>query len=152
MYIRNDLTYKIRNDLCISDGNREILTIELLMKSMKDTIVSCWYKPPSDNWKNHCNHLQKSLTNATMENKLYSVTGDFKLNCLEFHQSSEIRHFFNSMFEKEAIPLINRPTRLNSSSTTFMHNIFPNRAFDTFLKNGNNQNFYFRPFRNIFSN
>ena len=41
MYIRNDLTYKIRNDLCISDGNREILTIELLMKSMKDTIVSC---------------------------------------------------------------------------------------------------------------
>ena len=41
MYIRNDLTYKIRNDLCISDGNREILTIELLMKSMKDIIVSC---------------------------------------------------------------------------------------------------------------
>ena len=77
-----------------------------------------------------------------MENKLYSVTGDFKLNCLEFHQSSEIRHFFNSMFEKEAIPSINRTTRLDSSSATFMHNIFPNRAFDTFLKSGNNQNFY----------
>ena len=27
VYIRNDLTYKIRNDLCISDGDREILTI-----------------------------------------------------------------------------------------------------------------------------
>ena len=32
---------KIRNDLCISDGNREILTIEFLTKSMKDIIVSC---------------------------------------------------------------------------------------------------------------
>ena len=91
MYIRNDLSYKIRNDSCISDGDREILTIELLTKSMKNIIVSCYYKPPDSNWKNHCNHLQKILTNATKENKLYFVTGDFKVNCLEFHQSSEIR-------------------------------------------------------------
>ena len=34
MYIRNDLSYKIRNDLCISDDDREILTIELLKKSI----------------------------------------------------------------------------------------------------------------------
>ena len=33
MYIRNDLTYKIRSDLCISDGDREILAIELLTKA-----------------------------------------------------------------------------------------------------------------------
>ena len=33
MYIRNDLTYKIRSDLCISDGDREILTIELLTRA-----------------------------------------------------------------------------------------------------------------------
>ena len=30
MYIRNDFTYKIRNDLRISGGDREILIIELL--------------------------------------------------------------------------------------------------------------------------
>ena len=44
MYIRNDLTNKIRNDLCISDGDREIVTIELLTKSIKNIIVSCCYK------------------------------------------------------------------------------------------------------------
>ena len=49
MYIRNDLTYKIRNDLCISDGNRDTLTIELLTKSIKNIIVSCCYKPPDGN-------------------------------------------------------------------------------------------------------
>ena len=53
------------NDLCISDGDREILTIE----SMKSIIVSCCYKPPDGNWKNHCDHMQGILTNATMENK-----------------------------------------------------------------------------------
>ena len=103
---------------------------------MKNIIVSCCYKPPDGNWKNHCNHLQKILTNATKENKLYFVTGDFNLNCLEFPQSSEIRHFFNSMFEKGAIPLINRPTRVTTSSVTLIGNIFTNSVFDTSLKNG----------------
>ena len=122
MNIRNDLTYKIRDDLCISDGDREILTIELLTKSMKNIIVSCCYKPPDGNWKNHCDHLQKILTNATKENKLYFVTGHFNLNCLEFHHSSEIRQFFNDMFKKRAIPLINRPTRV--TMTTFLRTAF----------------------------
>ena len=68
MYIRNDLSYKIRNDLCTSDGDREILTIELLTKSTKNIIVSCCYKPPDGNWKNQWDDLQKILTNATMDN------------------------------------------------------------------------------------
>ena len=113
-----------------------ILTIELLAKSMKNIMVSCCYKPPDGNWKNQCDHLQKILTNATKENKIYFVTGDFNLNCLEFHQSSEIRHFFNNMFEKGAIPLINRPTRVTTSSVTLIGNIFTNSVFDISLKNG----------------
>ena len=108
MCIRKDLTYKIRNDLCISDGDKEILAIELLTKSMKSIIASCYYKPTVGNWKNHWDHLQKILTNASMENKLYFVTEDFNLNCLEFHQSSEIRLFFNNMFE--LIDLLELPT------------------------------------------
>ena len=51
-----------------------------------------------------------------MENKLYFVTGNFNLNCLEFHQCSEIRQFSNNMLEKGANPLINRPTRITTSS------------------------------------
>ena len=76
---------KIRNDLCISDSDREIFTVELLSKSMKN-MVSCDYKPPDDNWKNQCNYLQEILTNTTMENKLYFVTGNFNTNYLEFHR------------------------------------------------------------------
>ena len=40
MYIRNDLIYKIRNNLCISDGHREILAIELLTIIIKNITVS----------------------------------------------------------------------------------------------------------------
>ena len=71
-----------------------------------------------------------------MENKLDVVIGDFNLNCLEFHQSSEIRKFFNNMFEKGAIPLINRATRVTISSATLIVNIFTNCVFHTSFKNG----------------
>ena len=71
-----------------------------------------------------------------MENKLYFVTRDFNLNCLDFHQNSEIRQFFNNMFEKGAFPLFNRPTRVTTSSATLIHNIFTNCVFDTSLKKG----------------
>ena len=111
LYIRNDPTNKILNDLCVSDGKRETMR-----KSMKKNIVSCCYKSHYSNWKNHCDHLEESLTNYIMENKLYFVTGNFNLNCLEFHQCSEIRQFSNNMLEKGANPLINRPTRVTTSS------------------------------------
>ena len=39
------------------------------------------------------------------------------------------------MFEKGAIPLINRPTRVTASSATLLNNIFTNCIFDTSLKN-----------------
>ena len=90
--------------MCISDGDRETLTFELLTKSMKSIIVFCCYKSRDGNFKNHWDDLQKILTSTTMENKFYFVTGHCNLNCLEFYQSSEIRPFFNNMFKKGAIP------------------------------------------------
>ena len=40
------------------------------------------------------------------------------------------------MFEKETIPLINRPTKNITSSATLIDNIFTNCVFDTSLKSG----------------
>ena len=40
------------------------------------------------------------------------------------------------MFEKRAIPFINRPNRVTTSSATLIDNIFTNFVFDTFLKKG----------------
>ena len=81
-----------------------------------------------------CNHLEKTVTNATMEWKLYFVTLGFNLSRLEFNQSSAIIKFFIKIFKKEAIPSINRPTGVTTSSATPIENIFTNCVFDTFPK------------------
>ena len=87
----------------IYDGDRKILTTELLTKSIKKIIVLCCYKPPGGKWKNHFDNLQAVLTNVAMKNKIYFGTEHFNQNCLEFRQSSEIRWFLNNIFEIGAI-------------------------------------------------
>ena len=84
--------------------------------------------------------MQEILADATMENKLYFAAKYFNLNCLEFHQSSEIRQFFNNikkeLFEKEAIPLIKRHSRVTTSSAKLTNKIFTKCVFDGPLKKG----------------
>ena len=88
MYIRNDLSYIKFETICVF-----LMVIEkfsqlnyLYTKSMESIIVSCCYKPPYGNWKNHCDHLQKIVvpqckTNFTllqeMQPKLFTIQSEF---------------------------------------------------------------------------
>ena len=114
---------------------------------MKNFTVSRCYKQPNGNCKNHCNHLQEILIKATMENKIYFVTGNFNLSCFEFHQSPEIRQFFNNKFEQGAIPLINvleLPHEVQRLETTFLQTA-------SLIHLSKKEYFYFRALCNICS-
>ena len=85
------------------DGDKEILTIELLTKSMK---TICCYKPFDDNYKNHCDHLQKILTNCTNTLhrhfiKLYSSIYDKTFPLLETYKFHGCRRLWESSKQKQ---------------------------------------------------
>ena len=136
IYVKDDLKYKTRQDLCISDINCECLTIEIINKDSKNFLVSCCYKPPNGNTMNLSEHLINIFQHATSENKLFFILGDFNLNCLDFGESSEIKNFYNGIFEHGAIPLITRPTRVTNTTATLIDNILTNCVFDISLKKG----------------
>ena len=118
----------------MASHNRRISLLHLHIRRLRSNLDD-FHTLLEESKHSFCDHLQKILTNATMENKLYFVTGGFSLNCLEFHQGSEIRQFFNNMFEKRTIPFINRPTRVATSSAKLIGNILTDCVFDTSLKN-----------------
>ena len=130
IYIKNDLIYKSRNDLCKSDIDTESLTVEIINKVSKNIIISCCYKPPSGTTLNFSEHLKNIFQHATFENKIFYIIGDFNLNCLNFEESAEIRQFYNGIFEHGAIPLITRPTRVTKTSATLIDNILTNCLFE----------------------
>ena len=136
MYVRNNLMYKVRNDLSISDCNREFLTIEIINKESKNTIITCCYKPPRANTETFTAHLQLMFHKCSLEKKKIFVLGDLNLNALNYEESGEIKNFYDELFQYGIIPLINKPTRVTSTSATLIDNILTNSFFDTSLKKG----------------
>ena len=83
-YIKNDISYKLRNDLKIFKRKKlESVFIEIISKTSKNTIVGCVYKHPTlsiSEFNNTC--IKDLLVKANSENKEIMLMGDFNINFL----------------------------------------------------------------------
>ena len=51
-YIHKSLKCNLRNDLRVSDKDKEILTIEISRENYKNILLSCCYRPPNGDSEN----------------------------------------------------------------------------------------------------
>ena len=100
IYIKTNLMYRIRDDLSVSGGDREYMTIEIINKGTKIYIISCCYKPPNGNTKNFTAHLNKIFQSANSEQKGFFILGDFILNCLNYNENTEVRDMFTDQWAR----------------------------------------------------
>ena len=56
------------------------------------------------------------------------------MNFLNYHENAKTKRFYNNIFEKGAIPIINRPTRISEHSASLIDNIFTTDIFNNSLK------------------
>lgn len=120
-YIREDLSFKVREDLGIDEC--ESLFIELDQKHGKNIIVGVIYRPPDSNLETFLNNLDSTLTK--IEDKTVWLTGDFNIDLLNM-EHAHTSEFINSLFSSSCFPLISKPTRVTSHSATLIDNIFTN--------------------------
>ncbi|XP_065651287.1 uncharacterized protein LOC136079476 [Hydra vulgaris] len=126
-----------RPDMSISDADKEVLTIEILAKKTKNILLSCCYRPPSGEINSFKSFLITDIiTKCTIEKKLNYIIGDINLDALKYHVNSKINSFYNDLFEKGAIPLINKPTRVTLKSVSLIDNIMTTDTFNESLKKG----------------
>ena len=64
------------------------------------------------------------------------MIGDFNMNCLKYHENAKTKYFYDNIFEKDAIPIINRPTRIAEYSASLIDNILTAGIFNNSLKKG----------------
>ena len=64
--------------------------------------------------------------------KFYSW--DFKMNCLNYNEDSNIKHFYHKVFQLGFIPVMDKPTRFGKNSVIIIYNILTNGIFDNNLK------------------
>ena len=64
------------------------------------------------------------------------MIGDFNMNCLKYHENAKTKYFYDNIFEKGAIPIINRPTQISEHSANLVDNILTTDIFNNSLKKG----------------
>ena len=62
--------------------------------------------------------------------------GDYNLNCLDYHNNTKVRNFFDILFSYGMIPIINKPTRVTKTLATAIDNIFINSFFNDSIETG----------------
>ena len=137
IYIHKSLAYNLRNDLYVSDKQKEILTIEISRENDKNILLSCYYMPPCGDSENLCAFLQnKIIEKSVSEKKMSYIIGDSKMNCLKYHENDETKHSYENIFKKDAIPITNGPTRISENSASLIDNILATNIFNNSLKIG----------------
>ena len=60
------------------------------------------------------------------------------MNCLKYHKNAKTKHIYDyeNLFEKGAIPFINRPTRISEHSASLIDKILTTDVFNNSLKKG----------------
>ena len=136
IYVQKHLNYRVLDNLSISDDDGEFLSIEIINEHSKNFIVSCCYRPPKGNINNFSTHLNMIFDNANSNKKKFFVLGDYNMNCINYEENSDVRNFYNNVFQHGAIPLINKPTRVTTTTATLIDNIITNCFFEKSLKKG----------------
>ena len=133
LYFSVDLNYKLRNDLNFNNtGCAESLFIEITNSNGKNIVVGVVYRPPNSDVNDFIQDMDSLITKISRENKICYLMGDFNLNLLNCENHKMTNEFLDIMYLVfgyyvfRFFPLITRPTRITSYTTTLIDNIFTN--------------------------
>ena len=129
IYLKADLIHKIKKDLSIYDKDKEILTIEIITNESKNMLLSCCYRSPKAIKETLTAYLTSIFQGVPNEKKKSFIIGNFNLNCLNYNEDNNIKHFYHKVFELGFFPLIGKPSRVCKSSATLINNILTNGFF-----------------------
>ena len=126
LYIKSTLDYKIREDICMTKDEFEIICLEILSKKDKNTLCCCAYRHPNTDGQAFSDFINNTMQKIIKERKNIFFMGDFNLNLLNYETHDDTNDFLNSMISYSLLPYIFHPTRVTDCSSAVIDNIFSN--------------------------
>ena len=126
LYISTDLNFRIRHDLNLPNhSDYESIFIELELNT-KNKIISVIYRPPDAPAYPFINNLSSTINLINKEHKPTFICGDFNFDLLKTSSHNVTNEFLNTFYAGSFFPLIDKPTRVTTKSSTLIDNIFTN--------------------------
>lgn len=123
--VSNEINYQTI-DLEIPEiSTFEFQVIKILTAKSQHIFLICIYRPPGTPIDAFITELEILLNNKALSKRVI-ITGDLNINLLKASAHEPSGNFFNCMMANRYIPLINKPTRVTSETSTLIDNFFVN--------------------------
>ena len=108
LYIRNDIKYKLRTDLCRANSNLESCFIEIENDITRNILVGVIYRS-HESIESFNNDMDQILQILSKENKKSYLLGDYNIDLLKEETSGSISDFLDLIYSHHVIPSITKP-------------------------------------------
>lgn len=133
IYYKNELNARICPELC-SSICIECVFIEIVQQGSPNIIVGAIYRPPNNDivqFNAEFHNLLGKLSLVAKKNTNIALAGDFNIDLLLADSSSSTQLFLDNLSSYSFVPTISLPTRITSSSSTLLDNVFVNSLSTT---------------------
>src|SRR5688572_2166110 len=103
----------------------ESLFISLTLKK-SSPVVGVIYRPPGQSLKEFNEEFDELLSGIKNNTKEVILLGDFNIDLLKINDRNDSCAFHNYLTAHHFLPIITRPTRITSDTSTLIDNIFSN--------------------------
>ena len=127
IYIRCNINYKLRYDLC--SEILENLIVEIKKPRSKSFLISTWYRPPNSPMS-HFDEFERMIGSLDAENLDYFLLGDLNVDLIPTTESPgrhRLREILN-IYDVEQ--LTDEPTRVTATSSTLIDLCLTNTPAD----------------------
>ena len=119
-----------RSDLRRSSNFLESLFVEIkdnkLCNINSSILVGSLYRRPNSNLNDFLDELEIIINLVNIENKKLYLLGDFNINLFNYDSDAQVRRFVNLMHSNNMFNVINKSTRVTSTSATLIDHIWTN--------------------------
>lgn len=125
-YIKDNLSYIKRDDVCTTNPEFESIWIEIEVPHQHNIVCGLIYRHPDNNIGKTADVLYMVTEKINKEGKFCFLMGDFNISLLNYDSHSETKDFVNTLGSYAFHPQILKPTRITYHSTTLIDNFFFN--------------------------
>ncbi len=129
LFIHQNLKYSVREDLksqTVGMDNFTSAFVEIINEYKRKIVVGVIYRPPGYDVDKFNRDFDLLLVKLNKSRSKFVLAGDYNINLLNSDSHSSTGDFLNNLFSHSCYPTISRPTRLCSTTSTLIDNIFTN--------------------------
>ena len=129
LYIRDEISFAIRNDLGFFDSEMESIFIEIdkdIFRTNCNIVIGLIYRTPDSSVDVFNERISDILNTVCKEHKIFYCIGDLNIDFFKYDVHKPTSAMLDTIYACNVFPLITKPTRVTETTATLIDHILTN--------------------------